>query len=179
MLSTSADLTQRLSRIGSLQVSVLRHLALQTPAFADSLERYRGSVGLGLSAVERAAQGAGQQLLQRRARELDEHERLGVPTPPDHKLAVRGDRPDIPWSVPELLGRPPSASERANYSAALRKLEGRGLVTRIDSTRGKGDFRTFRVRLTPNGVRAAVHLSTLARVEAMKAEGVVFEESDS
>jgi hypothetical protein len=66
-------------------------------------------------------------------------------------LAALGEgRPALVWSVESVIGRPPTRSQSATYSYALRRLKERGLLTILD------DKRAHRVRLTPLGVAAAV-----------------------
>lgn len=77
--------------------------------------------------------------------------------------ALRELRPYVRWDVEDFLKRPPSRSDSAKVSEALRKLEKRGLITR---DRGRGRGNTVRVRLTPSGVKAVVSISGYQNLEA-------------
>lgn len=91
------------------------------------------------------------------------HARLGH-IDRERAASIAGRRPDIPWSL--LFGRATRAQEAA-YSRNVRKLEKRGLVTRV---RRGNIARTTHVRITPTGVEALLQELRVALYEAIQAE---------
>lgn len=116
--------------------------------------------------------------------------------------SLEGGRPELPWrniyeqtalwhgpdgfikAFVDILkersgykGR--AAWEISDHSTALKRLEGRGLLRRIDGTRGKGKKRrTEKVRLTPLGVEGAVEKIIEMRVDIGALEWVGYSMQD-
>lgn len=170
MLAISDRAKRSIRRMGDTQRSILLWLAFHSPALHA---RYR-ELGFEVAGELASTKPRSEQFLAdfRKRVEMQQAAEVLAGAKIVEEGTVRAadeGRPEIRWSV--VGNRSPTRAESATRSHALKRLEERGLVTRLSSSpQTRGPQRTDRVRITPTGIEATLYWIYREQIDAASSD---------